>query len=522
MDLTIRQINEKISNGEIRIPSFQRGFIWEPDAVALLIDSIFKGFPIGTVVLWNTSERLNVEKRLGNFNLPEPKKSYPINYVLDGQQRLTSIFSVFQVELTPIADDEWLDIYYLLDSSNVVQKSRFVALKKEDVIKDKHFPLSVLFDPVKYRHATEELPDKIISDLDEMSMKFKEVKIPYEEFRTDDKDAVAIIFERINRTGKPLDSFQLLTAWGWSADFDLQEEFNNLAEDLEEFGFRDLIDNQNLILKCFTGYILNDTSPAAILMLEGDKIRKNFEEIKSGIKSSIDFLQKELKIYSLDMMPYPTMLIVLTKFFASKKVNGESFSDKQRAEIIKWFWRSCFSRRYSSGVNNALETDLNSINKLRDDENVSISDFKCEISAAFFTNNRFRINTVNTKIFISMLAQNNPKSFISGANVDLSNTLNKASSKEFHHIFPDKYLQRLGKNRDDIFALANFCFLNNADNQKIKDKSPKDYMKLINIERLYEFMEAAICPSNSLELEFETFISERNKLLINYANQLIK
>jgi len=70
----IRQIIERITAGDIRIPAFQRGYVWEPEQVAFLLDSIYKGFPIGTVVLWQTDERLSVEKNLGSFELPEPKK----------------------------------------------------------------------------------------------------------------------------------------------------------------------------------------------------------------------------------------------------------------------------------------------------------------------------------------------------------------------------------------------------------------------------------------------------------------
>lgn len=76
-----------------------------------------------------------------------------------------------------------------------------------------------------------------------------------------------------------------------------------------------------------------------------------------------------------------------------------------------------------------------------------------------------------------MLASKTPRSFISGAKVDLSKTLKTSTSREFHHIFPDKYLQRLMYTKKDIFCLANFCFLNNADNQKIKDRAPLDYKK---------------------------------------------
>ena len=125
--LTISKIIERISSGDIRIPAFQRNFIWEPDQVAFLLDSIYKGFPIGTIILWKTDKRLNSDKNLGYFELPEPKKDYPVNYVLDGQQRLTSVFSVFQTVLTPTTN-EWVDIFFDLDAQENIQESTFVAL----------------------------------------------------------------------------------------------------------------------------------------------------------------------------------------------------------------------------------------------------------------------------------------------------------------------------------------------------------------------------------------------------------
>ena len=131
------------------------------------------------------------------------------------------------------------------------------------------------------------------------------------------------------------------------------------------------------------------------------------------------------------------------------------------------------------------------------------------------------VNTVNTKTFIAMLASKSPRSFISGANVDLSVTLKQSSTKEFHHIFPDKYLQRLGKNRKEIYPLANFCFLNNADNQKIKDKAPSEYVQLMNTNSVPEILSAAICPENTFTMDYDSFIKARTELLQNYANRLI-
>ena len=108
--LTIRRLVDRITSGDIRIPAFQRNFVWETEQVAFLLDSIYKGFPIGTVIIWKTDARLQSEKDLGAFKLPDPAKDYPVNYVLDGQQRLTSLFSTFQTDLEPQSQD-WVDIF---------------------------------------------------------------------------------------------------------------------------------------------------------------------------------------------------------------------------------------------------------------------------------------------------------------------------------------------------------------------------------------------------------------------------
>ena len=77
-ELSIRKIIEKTLSGEIRIPSFQRGFVWEPEKVAFFIDSLYKGYPIGSLLFWRTNIRLENERQLGNYSLPEPTKGYRV------------------------------------------------------------------------------------------------------------------------------------------------------------------------------------------------------------------------------------------------------------------------------------------------------------------------------------------------------------------------------------------------------------------------------------------------------------
>lgn len=110
--MTIRKLIEGILNGQTRIPAFQREFVWEPEQVALFIDSIYKGYPFGSLLFWRASELLKHERQLGPYELPALREDYPIDYVLDGQQRVTSIFASFQTELPRPEADEWTEIYF--------------------------------------------------------------------------------------------------------------------------------------------------------------------------------------------------------------------------------------------------------------------------------------------------------------------------------------------------------------------------------------------------------------------------
>lgn len=85
-----------IRRGYIKIPKFQRDFVWGIGDTAKLLDSIIKGYPIGTFILWKTRERLSSVKNIGSADLPPTPEGDSVRYVLDGQQRLASLFVVLE------------------------------------------------------------------------------------------------------------------------------------------------------------------------------------------------------------------------------------------------------------------------------------------------------------------------------------------------------------------------------------------------------------------------------------------
>lgn len=522
--ITIRQLLQRITEGEIRIPAFQRDFVWEPDRVQFLMDSIFKGYPIGTVLFWRTKEKLSYDRDLGPFTLPEPKKEYPIDYVLDGQQRLTSIFSTFQTDLAqnPATRVKWVDIYFDLSAAADAQDSQFVALEPVDV-KPHHVPLRILFNVAEFgkfsRTVTDEAQLRII---DQLQTWFKEAVIPVETVETEEHSKIAIIFERINRGGVPLDTYQLLSAWTWSGDFDLRTKFDELATELDEAGFSDLRDDPDLLLKCCAAVVRNDASAHAIVALKGSEVRDSFRSLRNGILGAIEFLRRDCGVVSLKVLPYKSMIIPLSRCFATEKAAGFHPNAKQRAALRHWFWHSCFSRRYSNSVDNAIAQDISGVMQLLNGNTAELDKRVTTVQPSFFIENGFALTSVNTKVFVLLLANAKPKSFLSSADVDLDEVLVSCNRTEFHHIFPKNYLVKEGYNvKSDQFVLANFAFLSQKDNRSIQDKAPAEYVKLMPTGKLAAILEASIIPLGGLEMQYEAFIKARCELLAAKANNLL-
>ncbi|MER0480536.1 DUF262 domain-containing protein [Streptomyces sp. Edi2] len=517
---SIRQLIEAVSDGRVRIPAFQRGFVWNADRVAQLMDSIYKGYPFGALLFWRTRAELKTERDLGPFSLPPRPEDYPIDYVLDGQQRLTSIFGVFQTELRPIGKSDWMDIYFDFMGDADAQESLFVPLTPSEVDPKKHFPLNVFFDASKYGPAFRALPESATPKIDDLYSRFKEVDVPVQTFVTDDRAGVAIVFERVNRLGVELDTLQLLSAWTWSDDFDLQRRFADLSEELEPFGFKGVGEDVTLLLRCCAAVIDGDASPKTLVSLNGTKVREQFSHVVNGIKGAIDFVRRELKVEKLDNLPHATLLVPLASFFAAADSKSVKVSDRQRATLLRWFWKACFSARYGRVVQRNLQVDVEEAVKLKNGEPSALDDISAHIDDRFFLENNFNLNAVNSKTFILLLAQERPLSFVSGQSIDLSTALQAYNRNEFHHLYPQSHLRSEGIPTDRQSPLANLCFINAIDNKVLGGVAPSAYRSRVSSKD--GVFERALCPKVELfDDDYEAFLRARSRALVNAANALM-
>ncbi|MCL5972348.1 MAG: DUF262 domain-containing protein [Firmicutes bacterium] len=522
--LFINDLIQSLTQGHTRIPSFQRGFVWDPERVARLMDSIYRGYPFGTLLFWRTRTPLQTERSLGPFTLPANSPEYPIDYILDGQQRATSIFGVFQTEIapTPGEDDSWSKIYFDIRGSYSAQDSQFVALSDDEVDPARHFPLKVLFNSPEYWRILKTWDDEATaSRISELWERFKSARIRVQYFNTDDRTAVAIVFERINRMGVELDTLQLLSAWSWSEDFDLQAQFEDLADELAPFGFNDVGEDSDLLLRCCAAIIAGDVSPKTIINLNGSEVRKRFDEVRLGILGAIDFLRNNLKVLSTRVLPYTTIIIPLSVFFSTVK-DQSTYPDAHQHQILtRWIWRTFFTRRYSKRLEQ-LNTDIGEIRKLRNGEPSSLGEFSCALDKSFFLDNAFNLRNVNTKTFVLMLASGKPLDFINGSEIALDSVLRDCNKKEFHHMFPIAYLKSIGVPSGRANILANLCILARASNNKIGDLEPSTYKSLMPDGRLMEdILASAFCPGDIFRDDYTTFTQKRAGILLKAAYDLM-
>jgi hypothetical protein len=520
----IGELISKLMDGNIRIPSFQRGFIWDADRVAHLMDSIYKGFPFGTLLFWRTKTALNTERNLGPYRLPLSDPDYPIDYILDGQQRATSIFGVFQTALRPIVGEDAgiFEIYFDLTQEANIQDSNFIYVPQSEFDQQRHFPLRLLFNPPEYRRFLRTMPETIATKVDLLYQRFTTARIPIQTFVTDDRTAVAIVFERINRLGVELDTLQLLSAWTWNEDFDLQEEFSELAEELGPFGFRDVGEDSDLLLRCCAAIVSGEASPQAIINLSGQEVRERFQEIRKGILGAVDFLRSSVCAYSAGILPFPSIIIPLSVYFATDRDQDRHPSAVDHSVLLQWVWRTFFSRRYSKRLEQ-LNDDVKEIIKLRSGERSDLGDFQVDLNEDFFKKSQFNLNTANTRTFVLMLAGEGPMNFVNGSPVSVEPVLRNCNKKEFHHVFPRKFLSDAKVDNKEINSLVNYVMLSKADNNRLGGIAPSAYRKSMpsSDESVRFILSKSLCPAEIFDDNFNAFFDRRAGLLVDKANVLM-
>lgn len=511
----IDKIINRIDSGDIRIPAFQRAYVWKQSQILDLLDSVFNNYPIGSVLLWNSSERLKHTRNIAGYKIPDSEPEYPINYVLDGQQRLSSIYAVFsdktEQEKTSEKYNPDLDIFeiYYDFKQNIFLPKNETETESNHVIYLRNF-----LDGAKLITALQSLNPSYHEQAKELYSKFINYELPVVTIKNRQKQEVGIIFERINNTATKLTTLDLMTAWTWTDDFHLLEEISRLLEELEEKGFGGI--SQNILLQTLSSIIQNDTTTQAILQLSGETVRDNWSSFCESLKKSIDFLATELNCVNSDFLPYPQQLIAISKFYS---LNGQKNAENVM-HLKKWFWKTSFSNRYSTGqTTTKMNSDIKNMQSLIAGDTSVMDGYAYTVTDDELITIKFSKRNPTTRAFLLFMAQFSPKDLIKNTAIDLDRALSEYNRKEYHHIFPNAFLKKQGHSSDKIFSLVNFCFLPSESNKQISRKAPSDYFfNLIPQNKFSDILESNLIPIKKdiyQRNDFIEFLKKRAELAIN-------
>ena len=344
-----------IQKGEVKIPQFQRKFVWSVPQTARLMDSIIKGYPIGAFIFWETRERLRVVRNLGGADLLMPPDGNIIKYVLDGQQRLTSIYAC--ITGAEIDGARYSDIFIDLAASDeddevVVLENKPSCIRVMDVA-DGDFDLLAKYNS-KYPGKLKQYRDNI-----------RNYPFSVIQYRDADISVATEIFTRINVGGKPLTTFEIMAAKTHDADrnFDLLDEMNKLTEELDDVNYETIA--PETILQTISVILRGDCRKQTILKLPKDEFIDGWNDTVAAVKFAIEFFRKEYRIPVSHLLPYNAMLVPFAYFFHK---NGNKRPDVEtRKYLCDFFWRCALSERYSSAVESKLgPLDVKKMDDIRD------------------------------------------------------------------------------------------------------------------------------------------------------------
>lgn len=473
-----------IEEGVIKIPKFQREFVWPIEKTAALLDSIVKGYPIGTFILWKTNQRMADVKNVGNIPLPATPEGRQIEYVLDGQQRMTSLFAAYRgAKIARIGTNRVTDfeqIYVNLDptlpnDAQIVVHELPEAPHKCVSLKD---ILSLNRTIEKQLVATLGLTDEDLDTADKFKQAFATYDFSLVTLTREDVDSAIEVFTRINTGGSVLTVFEIMVAKTYDEEqgFDMQDKWQEVAKDFAERGYDGISPSIMLQLLSLVLSETGDPKRATILSLDKNAIIKTWPLAVDALESAVDHFRTAYRIPVSALLPYDTLLVPFAYWFYKNK--REPVGDAQ-LRMREFFWRAALSSRYSSAVESALAADKRAIDAILAGKPGTWSDLvaKTRVASALdLIGMNFATGNAVCKAILCLLADEQPRNFHNDGTVLLDNSFLKiASSKNYHHFFPKDFLKTQGIGNEN--SVVNITLIGADLNKRmISARAPSAYI----------------------------------------------
>lgn len=427
------QLLDQIEKGKIFVPKFLRSFIWKDQQRLDLLRSIKSGIPIGSLLLWETTQYdLITFNEIGGLSVPsppEPNSHIPRTYLLDGHQRLSTLFGTLRrpvnnplEDKANIVDNVNWRIYYDLKEED------FLLLKMSETAKSHWMPANVLLEELALLRFLRTLKnDELIQRADQLSKIFLSYKIPFVIIKTNNLKHATTAFQRINNSGTQMSNVDIVAALSWSEDFDLKEKIQEVQDKLAEVCWEKL-DEKLILSTCKV--ILKLESDKANTDITSKKIKENpkiLDEAADNLIQVAKFLRK-FGIYSPQVLPYAYHSVLLAEAIRVNPSPNKSVSQ----ELKNWLWRTTYTGEFSNIKEANIQRALKDILSLANGEIYQIGTLTDKI-APF--PKQFHLKSSRAKSLVLRLAELKPQQ-IDGKRLEVGELLASRGSHAILRLFP--------------------------------------------------------------------------------------
>ncbi|MCK4394579.1 DUF262 domain-containing protein [Candidatus Bipolaricaulota bacterium] len=513
-DKPVNVLLDELGKGEVGLPEIQRGYVWNRLQTRDLIDSLYREYPSGLILLWKPEEL--PELRDGSFEQASERK---LDYlVLDGQQRLTSLKQVFDGKIAVYfnVEDESFQIYSAKMKANPLWVSVRDTVGKGAV---------KVWRELQERIDTgSDSADKLQLDeyLDRLSRleKIKEYRYPVMIIHTDDYEEVTESFIRINSRGTRLREAELAMAQlalHWPGA--IVREFESALEDYEQANYEF---EARFLMRCFVAVGTNQSRfryLSALWKKSQAELETIWKHAKKAVDHTVNFLRNNAGIESSGWIPSINALVPLVVYFSTKEGH---LSDKEARGLLFWFLEATIHGRFTGSPETKLDQDLRAIAGMSPLDDL-IGNLRRETAGFDITpemiEGKYQRNPFLPLLFI-VFRKNQAQDWFT-ATVLSSTNVGPDHQLELHHIFPKAVLKQADNYEShEIDDLANIAFLSQKANRTILKSLPNKYLPDIERSRL----EAQLVPEQEFwnVEKFRGFLTERRNRLAQAINEYLR
>ena len=412
---------ERVAAGKVRVPRFQRAFVWnQPDLIALL-DSVRRGFPIGSILVWDTEKGIQSTPRIGPLEIsPSPDGS--VGYLLDGQQRVSTLAGTLRLtdDMDPIVDHIDWRVYYDLEERAFIDHRKL--LKDSD---PRYFPVRSLLNTAGFFEACRRIQDQVdderraqhwLDEADRLSSAFRDYQLPFIHIREADLESAVTVFARLNRTGRKMAADELVSALTYQeGEFHLASMLSEFKAELKKKGFGNL-DRVFLLRSVLAALELDIYAKDWADLMVKPEVRKRlpegFDAATQGIRLALEMLQG-LGVTSDRLLPYGLQLVLLGEFH---RICPQPAAGTVKL-LRRWFWVTSFTGWFG-GVNTAqAKRALEEVRNLAQGKSETFNVVDLDMPAQPFPD-RFDARSARVRAFLLYLVSLRPRSLRGGADLD--------------------------------------------------------------------------------------------------------